>query len=238
MLPVLDGFDELSGPVYGEAVRRINAELDDSLPLLLTSRVEAWVKAVTEGDVLTAAEVVELRPLGLAQAGAHLERTARPLRPVEGATGTVWTPVLRELTARPDCPAARALTIPADGGAGPRGLRRHLPRPVRTPGPGPFPDGGGRRGASARGVRTRGVRGLEPSASPRRRSADSPCWQGRWSSARHRAAGCGSWSPMLPRAVSVLAPDCWLWPRCPWWCCRSRWRARPTSWRAWRISRR
>ncbi|XUL87045.1 NACHT domain-containing protein [Streptomyces galilaeus] len=112
VLPVLDGFDELSGPVYGEAVRRINAELDDSLPLLLTSRVEAWVKAVTEGDVLTAAEVVELRPLGLAQAGAHLERTARPLRPVEGATGTVWTPVLRELTARPDCPAARALTIP------------------------------------------------------------------------------------------------------------------------------
>ncbi|MBK6012260.1 NACHT domain-containing protein [Streptomyces sp. MBT53] len=112
VLPVLDGFDELSRPVYGEAVRRINAELDDDLPLLLTSRAEAWAKAVTEGDVLTAAEVVELRPLCLAQAGAHLERTARPLRPGEGAPGTVWTPVLRELTARPDCPAARALTTP------------------------------------------------------------------------------------------------------------------------------
>ncbi|MFJ8061198.1 NACHT domain-containing protein [Streptomyces sp. NPDC096142] len=112
VLPVLDGFDELPRPVYGEAVRRINSELDDDLPLLLTSRAKAWAKAVTEGDVLTGAEVVELRPLGLAQAGAHLERTARPLRTAEGGTETVWTPVLRELTARPHCPAARALTTP------------------------------------------------------------------------------------------------------------------------------
>ncbi|MFJ9630374.1 hypothetical protein ACIRU8_21950 [Streptomyces sp. NPDC101175] len=112
VLPVLDGFDELPRPVYGEAVRRINAELDDDLPLLLTSRAEAWATAVTEGDVLTGAEVVELRPLGLAQACAHLERTARPLRTADGEPGTVWTPVLRAVTARPHCPAARALTTP------------------------------------------------------------------------------------------------------------------------------
>ncbi|MBK3574580.1 hypothetical protein JHN63_12290 [Streptomyces sp. MBT65] len=109
VLPVLDGFDELSRPAYGEAVRRINAELDDDLPLLLTSRADAWATAVTEGDVLTAAEVVELQPLGLAQSGAHLERTARPLH---GRSGTVWTPVLRQLAARPDAPAAQALTTP------------------------------------------------------------------------------------------------------------------------------
>ncbi|MFJ3639393.1 NACHT domain-containing protein [Streptomyces sp. NPDC090108] len=112
VLPVLDGFDELPRPAYGEAVRRVNAELDDDLPLLLTSRAEAWATAVAEGDVLTAAEVVELRPLDLAQAGAHLERTARPLHTADGGRVTVWTPVLRELDRRPESAPARALTTP------------------------------------------------------------------------------------------------------------------------------
>ncbi|MCF3129893.1 NACHT domain-containing protein [Streptomyces olivochromogenes] len=112
VLPVLDGFDELARPAYGEAVRRINAELDDDLPLLLTSRGPAWATAVAEGDVLTAAEVIELQPLDLAQAGAHLERTARPLHPADGEPRTVWTPVLRELARRPRAPLARALTTP------------------------------------------------------------------------------------------------------------------------------
>ncbi|MFE0516094.1 hypothetical protein [Streptomyces sp. NPDC058964] len=112
VLPVLDGFDELARPDYGEAVRRINSELDDDLPLLLTSRGEAWATAVAEGDVLTAAEVVELLPLDPAQAGSHLERTARPLRTGDGEPGTVWTPVLRELARRPRAPLAQALTAP------------------------------------------------------------------------------------------------------------------------------
>ncbi|MEU9345598.1 hypothetical protein AB0D74_30775 [Streptomyces sp. NPDC048278] len=112
VLPVLDGFDELARPAYGDAVRRINAELDDDLPLLLTSRRAAWSAAVADCDVLTAAEVVELLPLDLAQASAHLERTARPLRTADGAPGTVWTPVLRELARRPGSAPARALTTP------------------------------------------------------------------------------------------------------------------------------
>ncbi|MEU3828967.1 hypothetical protein AB0F36_27140 [Streptomyces sp. NPDC029080] len=112
VMPVLDGFDELAPPAYGEAVRRINAELDGDLPLLLTSRRDAWASAVAEGDVLTAAEVVELLPLDLAQAGTHLERTARPLTGPDGERTTVWRPVLRELAHRPYCPLARALTTP------------------------------------------------------------------------------------------------------------------------------
>ena len=110
VLPVLDGFDELARLSYGEAVRRVNEGLDDDLPLLLTSRSEAWAAAVAEGDVLTAAEVVELLPLDLDRAGAHLERTARPLHPGDGAPVTVWTPVLRRLSARH--PVAMALTTP------------------------------------------------------------------------------------------------------------------------------
>ncbi|MFF4546222.1 hypothetical protein [Streptomyces sp. NPDC001435] len=112
VLPVLDGFDELARPAYGEAVRRINAELDDDLPLLLTSRGAAWATAVAEGDVLTAAEVIELLPLDLAQAGGHLERTARPLYPADGEPRTVWTPVLSELARRPRAPLAQALATP------------------------------------------------------------------------------------------------------------------------------
>ncbi|MFJ9563204.1 hypothetical protein ACIRQQ_24550 [Streptomyces fuscichromogenes] len=112
VLPVLDGFDELARPAYGEAVRRINAELDDDLPLLLTSRRAAWSAAVTDADVLTAAEVVELLPLDLAQASAHLERTARPLRTADGVSGTAWTPVLAELARRPRSAPARVLTTP------------------------------------------------------------------------------------------------------------------------------
>ncbi|MEV5844559.1 hypothetical protein AB0M32_21600 [Streptomyces sp. NPDC051985] len=112
VLPVLDGFDELARPAYGEAVRRINAGLDDDLPLLLTSRATAWATAVAEGDVLTAAEVVELRPLDLAQAAAHLERTARPQRTTDGTDATVWTPVVAELARHPHSPAATALTTP------------------------------------------------------------------------------------------------------------------------------
>ncbi|WP_428934265.1 NACHT domain-containing protein [Streptomyces sp. ACT015] len=112
VLPVLDGFDELARPVYALAVRRVNAELDDDLPLLLTGRGEAWAAAVAEGDVLTGADVVELLPLSLSQAGAHLERTSRPRYPDGGRPVTVWTPVLRVLAERPELPAALALTSP------------------------------------------------------------------------------------------------------------------------------
>ncbi|MFJ5178246.1 hypothetical protein ACIP68_30935 [Streptomyces griseoviridis] len=112
VLPVLDGFDELARPAWAEAVRRVNAELDDELPLLLTGRGEAWAAAVAEGDVLTGADVVELLPLSPAQAGAHLERTARPRYPDGGRPVTVWTPVLRVLAERPELPAALALTSP------------------------------------------------------------------------------------------------------------------------------
>lgn len=112
VLPVLDGFDELPQAVYGEAVRRINAELDDDLALLLTSRPQAWATAVDEGDVLTAAQVVKLLPLDIGQSAAYLERTARPLPADGGRRATVWTPVLRYLEEEPGHPLAAVLTVP------------------------------------------------------------------------------------------------------------------------------
>lgn len=91
VLPVLDGFDELPPPAHGEAMRRLNAELDERLPVLLTCRTTAWTRAVQAGDVLTAAEVVELRRLDFGTARTYLERTARP----DGRGSTSWTPVLQ-----------------------------------------------------------------------------------------------------------------------------------------------
>ncbi len=90
LLPVLDGFDELPGPAHGTALRRLNAELDERLPVLLTCRTQDWTRAVGAGAVLTAAEVVRLRPLDLATARGYLETTARP----DPHGSTPWTPVL------------------------------------------------------------------------------------------------------------------------------------------------
>ncbi|MEU5689708.1 NACHT domain-containing protein [Streptomyces venezuelae] len=95
--PVLDGFDELPPALYGTAMRRLNAELDDGMPVLVTSRTTAWRSAVACSDVLTGAEVLELLPLEFAEAKSYLERTARPLRGPDGRRTTVWTPVLDSL---------------------------------------------------------------------------------------------------------------------------------------------
>ncbi|MFH8467326.1 NACHT domain-containing protein [Streptomyces sp. NPDC017991] len=104
LLPVLDGFDELPAPVRGTALRRLNAELDERLPVLLTCRTEVWARAVRTGDVLTAAEVVRMRPLDLSTARRYLEDTARPAP--HGAT--LWTTVLAD----PPPPLAEVMTSP------------------------------------------------------------------------------------------------------------------------------
>ncbi|GGN33754.1 hypothetical protein GCM10011578_073810 [Streptomyces fuscichromogenes] len=104
VLPVLDGLDELPERVRGEALRRLNAELDDRLPVLLTCRTTDWARAVQAGDVVTAAEVVELRPLDFTTVRAYLECTT----PSRGDGSTVWTPVL----AAPSVPLSEVLRSP------------------------------------------------------------------------------------------------------------------------------
>ncbi|MCD7445327.1 NACHT domain-containing protein [Streptomyces lincolnensis] len=105
LLPVLDGFDEIPKPVHGDALRRLNSELDERLSVLLTCRTADWVHATHSHDVLTAAAVVRLRPLDLATARTYLESTARP----ENAAGSsAWSPVLD----RPSAPLALVLTSP------------------------------------------------------------------------------------------------------------------------------
>ncbi|MGH3808741.1 MAG: NACHT domain-containing protein [Pseudonocardiaceae bacterium] len=110
VLPVLDGLDELSGELCGMAVRRLNAELDEDAPILVTCRTEAYAEIVASCDVLTSTLAVELLPLTLEESGRYLERTARRLPTGAGTPSkTIWSPVLRHLQRHPHDPGAAAL---------------------------------------------------------------------------------------------------------------------------------
>lgn len=110
VLPVLDGLDELAAPVRTEAVRQLNSELDQGSPVLLTCRSQVYAQVVTEGDVFTAAAVVELQPLAFEEAAAFLRLTARPLRGPAGERTTAWDPVLAQ--SRPGDSVRQVLASP------------------------------------------------------------------------------------------------------------------------------
>ncbi|MET9560806.1 NACHT domain-containing protein [Streptomyces tauricus] len=112
VIPVLDGLDEMAPPLRTAAVRRLNADLDDGRPLLMTCRTAVYADVVRSSDVFTSAAVVELQPLGFETAAAHLLRTARPVRGPGGSRTTGWHPVIERLRADPDarpCAALRAV---------------------------------------------------------------------------------------------------------------------------------
>ncbi|MEU5432342.1 NACHT domain-containing protein [Streptomyces sp. NPDC020719] len=110
VLPVLDGLDELAAPVRAEAVRQLNSGLDQGSPVLLTCRSQVYARVVTDGDVFTAAAVVELQPLAFEEAAAFLRLTARPLRGPAGERITAWDPVLAR--SRPGDPIRQVLASP------------------------------------------------------------------------------------------------------------------------------
>ncbi|MFD8073918.1 NACHT domain-containing protein [Streptomyces sp. NPDC059718] len=109
VLPVLDGLDEIPSPMQAKAVLRLNAELDADSPALLTCRTQEYASVVAQGDVFTAAAVVELQPVPFEDASEYLQRTARPMRAPDGQRTTHWRPILDEIRSTPDAPAARAL---------------------------------------------------------------------------------------------------------------------------------
>lgn len=97
ILPVLDGFDEISASLHRDALDALNA---NPMPLILTSRPGEY-EAVA--DVLTAAAGIELAAITRADLVDYLPRTTR-----KSAGGTVWDPVLAEI--RDDSPASANLT--------------------------------------------------------------------------------------------------------------------------------
>ncbi|MFB9928099.1 helix-turn-helix domain-containing protein [Amycolatopsis halotolerans] len=102
VLPVLDGFDEISGGLHAAALAALSAT---SLPFLLTSRPGEYGTAVAATDVPTSAAGVELLDLTPADVANYLPRTT-------SRDGNLWGPVLAEVRDRPDGHLATALRTP------------------------------------------------------------------------------------------------------------------------------
>lgn len=106
VLPILDGLDELPEPLRPQVLSALNDTFMD--PLILTCRMTEYRAAVHSpgGDVLTAAAVVEPRPLRPADAAAYLTRVLPP------QPAGAWPALLDVLARNPNAPLARALATP------------------------------------------------------------------------------------------------------------------------------
>lgn len=107
ILPVLDGFDEIAAGLRSAVLRALSRT---TMPLVLTSRCEEYASAVAAADVLTAAAVVTLTDLTVADLTSYLTRASPPM----AQAGTRWAPVLAALaTGSSTAPMlAAALTTP------------------------------------------------------------------------------------------------------------------------------
>ncbi|WP_063002330.1 NACHT domain-containing protein [Nocardia mikamii] len=106
--PVLDGLDEAPEAVRSEVITAVNRTLTVGDRLLLTSRCAEYEAAVeTAGDVVTAAAVIEVTPLGLEEVASYLRVTSAPRR-----GPNKWDPVLTHLQEHPRDRLASVLTTP------------------------------------------------------------------------------------------------------------------------------
>lgn len=126
LLLLLDGLDEISAPVRGIAVARINDAMPPGHRLVVTSRTGPYRASLqSPGSVevrLTGAVGIELRPLRADDVADYLRDSAG------GATAAArWDPVLVSLTGTPAVPVAQALTTP---------LMASLARTIYNPRPG------------------------------------------------------------------------------------------------------
>lgn len=106
--PVLDGLDEAPEPVRGEVITALNRTLSAGDRMLLTCRSAEFVAAVEAAeDVVTAAAVIELTPLGLDEVASYLRVTAPTRRGVNK-----WEPIFTHLRTHPEDPLSAVLATP------------------------------------------------------------------------------------------------------------------------------
>lgn len=108
ILPVLDGFDEISAGLRTEAINALNMGLRPGSRMLLTSRPQEYASAVHDGDVLTAAAVIRLKSLSVSDVAEYLPLTTRKSH----GGRNKWGAVVEHLTAKPQSPLAQVLTTP------------------------------------------------------------------------------------------------------------------------------
>ncbi|MEW2549260.1 NACHT domain-containing protein [Streptomyces sp. NPDC047002] len=106
LLPVLDGFDELPAALRADALAGLARALGDDAPLVLTSRTDAYARAVAETGVLGAAAVIRAEPVPGTAAAGYLRTTSQPRHAPRLA------PLLDDLARHPDGVAASALGTP------------------------------------------------------------------------------------------------------------------------------
>jgi hypothetical protein len=110
ILPVLDGLDEVSESLRGDALRGLNLALNSDAPVIMTCREADYRQIVDDVDVLTSAAVVNLLPLGLADLADYLPRTTRKLaQQAPAGFATKWDPVIERLRSDPANPACQVL---------------------------------------------------------------------------------------------------------------------------------
>jgi DNA-binding SARP family transcriptional activator len=107
ILPILDGLDEVPAPWRPAVIRAINRATLAGDAYVLTSRAAEHRAAVTGGEQLTAATIIQAQPVRLTDAAGYLRASA-----ALQSRGQPWEPVLTELAARPGGPLATALTSP------------------------------------------------------------------------------------------------------------------------------
>ena len=106
--PVLDGLDEAPEPIRAEVITTLNRTLSADHRMLLTCRTAEFVAAVEAAeDVVTAAAVIELTPLGLDEVASYLRVTAPTRRGVNK-----WEPIFTHLRTQPEDPLSAVLTTP------------------------------------------------------------------------------------------------------------------------------
>ncbi|MFD9072012.1 NACHT domain-containing protein [Streptomyces lasiicapitis] len=141
VLPVIDGFDEMPEGAQAEALRQLRKSLGPGRGLVLTSRPEAYARAVDAAPVLPGTAIVELLPLTVAQLTEFLPRTTRAVSgqgpsvrtSVPGQVGpsasgraggadpaTKWDPVLRRMAAAEAVEAAQVAEAARTGKTKPR----------------------------------------------------------------------------------------------------------------------
>ncbi|MER6000737.1 NACHT domain-containing protein [Nonomuraea angiospora] len=94
VLPVIHGLDELPGAARADMLTELNRSMCEADQLILTCRTEQFAESVEKiGDVLTAAAVIEPRPMSAAAAADYLRMCLPPVsRPA-------WLQVLAALRA-------------------------------------------------------------------------------------------------------------------------------------------
>ncbi|MFJ8205862.1 NACHT domain-containing protein [Micromonospora chalcea] len=105
IIPILDGLDEMAPHLRNAAIEAIN-RLGVRQPFAITSRHGEYSEVVAQGQILTAAAVIEIEELSATTVRGYLDRVTPPLRLSN------WNKVFSRLEKSPRGRLAQALSTP------------------------------------------------------------------------------------------------------------------------------